>query len=157
MGTATVDQNRKGSKGKPQEPLGPKGKKKGKGRGMLMFLVLYGVGCGVGGAYADRHLVPQARVWLGNQAQTLADMGMEQKIQGCIDQADLTPSEKQGAERDIRVVYEARAAGRLSGGDLEKLSRAEIPFHVAATRGQQVPESDLQDALDTFSELAKGH
>lgn len=153
MARATLDPRTsstasRGDKGQPGK------KKKKKGSGVALGLLLYGAACAVGGAYVDRNLLPQARVWLGSQAQTLGEMGMEQKIRGYVDQADLSPSDKQKALASVQRVYAARAAGRLSTRQVEDLIRAEAPIQAAAaTKATLLPEQ-LQSSLDLFAGIA---
>ena len=68
-------------------------------------------------------------------------------MRGLVDQADLTPSEKQRALANIEKIYAARAAGRLSASDAQQLARAEAPFQSAASRGAAVPTGELETSL----------
>ena len=134
---------------------GKKGKKKkSKGSGKFFALVLYSLACAVGGAWVDRHYVPDAMIWLGQQAQPLADLGSEQRIRGLIEKADITPSAKQAALRNVDSIHQARAGGRLSASLAELLARAEAPFVAAASRGSTVPADALEESLKLFQEIA---
>jgi len=153
MTRATLDEPRQ--YGREVGGKGQAGKKRKKSSAGLWALLLYGVGCAVGGAYLDRHVLPRARLWLGGQAQTLSGYGNEQAIRGALEQSRFSAPEREQALADVGRVYEKKRKQQLTEGQLRDLSAAEVCFEDHAHRGTVPPEQDIREALEVFARLAR--